>query len=335
MSFRPTVLAVALACAMLVPSAPAHAQQKRAPRNAPQTQPNADNIEIQTLRVQGNVYVLAGAGGNTTVQVGEDGVLVVDTGLQQAAPKLLAAIRKVSDKPIVWIVNTHVHADHTGGNEEFAKAGPAAAGSGAPLGAAAGGIRIIAQQNVLDRMSADPTGNEPAIPEIAWPNDAYFTASKDFFFNDEAVIVSHMPAAHTDGDSIVFFRRSDVVSTGDLFVPGRYPLIDSNRGGSLQGIIEAMNAILEITVPRRYQEGGTYVVPGHGRLCDEAEVVEYRDMLTIIRDRVQDMIGKGMTLAQVKAARPTKDYDTEYGADTGMWTTDMFVEAVYKSLSKT
>jgi cyclase len=160
----------------------------------------------------------------------------------------------------------------------------------------------------------------------------YFTPSRDFFLNGEAVILHHVAAAHTDGDTIVHFRKSDVVVAGDVFTPDRYPVIDLQNGGSVNGVIAALNRILDIAVPARYQEGGTYVVPGHGRLCDEADVVEYRDMVTIIRDRVQDLVGKKMTLQQVKAARPTRDYDTEYGADSGYWTTDMFVEAVYGSL---
>ncbi|HTA67195.1 MAG TPA: hypothetical protein VK776_02910, partial [Bryobacteraceae bacterium] len=149
-----------------------------------------------------------------------------------------------------------------------------------------------------------------------------------------AIQMFHEPAAHTDGDTIVFFRRSDVVSAGDLFVTTSYPIIDIDRGGNIQGVVKALNHILDITIPAEKQEGGTYVIPGHGRLCDEADVVEFRDMTTIIRDRIQDMVKKGMTLEQVKAARPTRDYDPRYGAETGFWTTDKFVEAVYKSFKK-
>ncbi len=193
--------------------------------------------------------------------------------------------------------------------------------------------RIVAQSNVLNRMTGPQPNNQPKIPEEAWPNDEYFLPTKDFFFNGEAVVVYHVPSAHTDGDSLVFFRRSDVLSTGDVFTPGSYPIIDLARGGSVEGEINALNKIIDITVPAKYQEGGTMVIPGHGRLCDEADVVEYRNMLTVIRDRFHDMIKKGMTLEQVKAAKPTLDYDTQYGSTTGFWTTDMFIEAVYKSLS--
>jgi cyclase len=295
---------------------------------ASHAQQNASELEM--LPVQGNVYLLSGAGGNITVQIGNDGIAVVDSGGAATAAKLLPAIRKLSDKPIHWVINTAANADHIGGNADLAKAGPI--GSGGGVLTDAGGTRLVAFQSVQDRLSAVPRGAKPLVPNQGLPNDTYFSPFKDFFFNDEAIVVTHLPAAHTDGDSIVFFRRSDVISTGDLFVPGRYPHIDLTRGGSVQGFIDALNRVLEITVPRRYQEGGTYVIPGHGRLCDEADVVEYRDMLTIVRDRVQSMLKQGLSLEQVKAAKPTVDYDTEYGRDSGPWTTTMFVEAVYKSL---
>jgi cyclase len=266
--------------------------------------------EINVLPVQGSVSMLVGGGGNITVQTGKDGVLLVDTGLATSAPKIVAAIRTISNGPIRFVINTHVHPDHTGGNEALVKlAGPANLVPGEP--------RIIANLAVQERLSGSLI------------NDTYSTPYKDLFFNNEAFVVYHVPAAHTDGDSIVFFRRSDVVSTGDIFTPGRYPFIDVERGGSVQGLIGALNKVLEIAVPARYQEGGTMVIPGHGRLCDEADVVEYRDMVTIIRDRVQDLIKKGMTLEQVKAAKPSLDYDTQYSGSP-----DMFAESIYKSLKK-
>ena len=295
----------------------------------------ANEAEIHVLPVQGNIYMVAGDGGNITLQVGKDGVLLVDTGLTQMSDQLLAAIRKVTEKPIRYIINTHVHADHTGGNEKIAKAGITITGGNVAGNISDAGERaaVLAHQMVLDRMSAPPTGSQPAVPFGALPTDTYNTNEKAMFFNGEGIQILHQPAAHTDGDSIVFFRRSDVVSAGDIFVPSSYPIIDLQRGGSIQGIIAALNRLIEMTIPAEKQEGGTYVIPGHGRLCDQADVVEYRDMATIIRDRIQDMIKKGMTLEQVKAAKPTRDFDPEYGTTTGFWTTDMFVEAVYKSLS--
>jgi cyclase len=281
--------------------------------------PNFNSVEIQTIPVQGNVYMLVGAGGNITVQVGNEGVVLVDTEYEQLAPKIVAAIRKLSDKPVLWIVNTQIDADHVGGNEALPKLANANTRQA---------VRVVAHENVMNRMAAAPRGVEPVVPDKLWPNDEYYLPQKDFSANGEAVIVYHMPSAHTDGDSIVLFRSSNVLSVGDIFTPGRYPIIDLQNGGSVQGLINALNRILQITVPLKYQEGGTYVIPGHGRICDEADVVEYRDMVTIVRDRVQDLIKKGMTLEQVKAAKLTRDYDTEYQGSN-----DVFVEAIYKSLS--
>jgi len=281
--------------------------------------PNPGSVEIQTIHVQGNVYMLAGGGANVTVQVGNEGVLIVDTQSEQLAPKIVAAIRKLSDKPILWIINTDIDSDHIGGNEAIPRLANAATRQN---------VRIIAHENVVNRMAAAPRGAEPIVPDKLWPNDEYSLPQKDFSFNGEAVVINHMPSAHTDGDSIVFFRSSNVLSVGEIFTPDKYPVIDLANGGSVQGLITALNRILQITVPLKYQEGGTYVIPGHGRICDEADVVEYRDMVTIIRDRVQDLIKKGMTLEQVKAAKPTGDYDPEYGGPD-----DAFLEAVYRSLS--
>ena len=297
-------------------------------------QQNTQDTELHVLPVQGNIYMLVGAGGNITLSIGKDGILLVDTGLAPVSDKVLAAVRKLSDKPIRYIINTHVHGDHTGGNEKIAKAGSTINGGNVvgDIGESAQqGATVLAQQAVLDRMSA-PTGSQAAMPSGAWPTDTYNGEEKELFFNGEAIQMFHEPAAHTDGDTIVFFRRSDVVATGDLFVTTSYPIVDIERGGNIQGVVKALNHILDITIPAEKQEAGTYVIPGHGRLCDEADVVEFRDMTTIIRDRIQDMVKKGMTLEQVKASKPTRDYDPRFGAEKGFWTTDKYVEAVYKSL---
>ena len=296
--------------------------------------PNFDKAEIQVLPVQGNVYLLASAAGNVTVQVGKTGVLVVDTSYPEMTGKLMAAIRKLSDKPVRYIVNTHVHPDHTGGNENFARIfGSATEVSvvNTPGSTATQTVQIYAHDNVLARMSK-PDGSRPAAPDAAWPTETFIGNEKELYFNGEAVLMYHEPAAHTDGDTIVYFRGSDVIAAGDIFVTTSYPIIDLQRGGSLQGVIDGLNHILDIAVPAHHEEGGTYIIPGHGRICDEFDVLEYRDMVTIIRDRIQAMIKKGMTLEDVQAARPTRDYDPQYGAAPG-WTSDMFVEAAYRSLT--
>jgi cyclase len=296
-----------------------------------QAQGSAD-ARIETLPVQGNVYMLAGAGSNITIQVGTDAVLLVDTGLGSMSDKVLAAVRAVSTKPIRYLINTNFRAEHTGGNEKISMAGTQIGGMNIPISDQRAGAAIIAHEKVLSRLSMS-NGGQAAAPFKAWPTDTYFTDTKEFF-NGEAIQVFYAPAAVTDGDSIVFFRRSDVVSTGDVFTPSAYPKIDGSAGGSIAGTLGVLNHIIDLTIPLAREEGGTLVIPGQGRICDEADVVEYRDMVTIIRDRLQDMIQKGMTLEQVKAAKPTLDYDGEYGATSGAWTTDMFIAAVYQSLSK-
>jgi glyoxylase-like metal-dependent hydrolase (beta-lactamase superfamily II) len=274
--------------------------------------------DIRTLHVQGNVHILVGAGGNVAVQIGDEGVLVVDPGLASTSDKVLAAIRQLSDKPIRWIVNTHMHPDHTGANEAVSKAGSTVSGQPAA---------IVAHEGVLTRMT------EANIPSAGRPLNTYYGETKDFFFNGESIVLYHDPAAHTDGDSIVFFRRSDVLVAGDIYVTTTYPVIDLKNGGGVQGVINGLNRILALAVPEHQQEGGTYVIAGHGRVSDEADVLEYRDMVVIVRDRIRDMIKKGMTLEQVKAAKPSLDYDRQYGAESGLWTTAMFIEAVFRDLS--
>jgi glyoxylase-like metal-dependent hydrolase (beta-lactamase superfamily II) len=202
-----------------------------------------------------------------------------------------------------------------------------------PFSTAVQNVEIVGSQAVLDRMGA-PEGKRPAFSSEAWPTETFAGEKDEVFYNGEAIEMLHAPAAHTDADSIVFFRRSDVIATGDLFDTDHYPTVDVARGGSLQGIIDGLNRVIDLAIPAYSEEGGTMVIPGHGRICDEIDVVEYRDMLTIIRDRLKAMIDKGMTLEQIKAARPTLDYDPLYGATTGSWTTDMFVEGAYTSLVK-
>ena len=291
------------------------------------------SVEIEILPVQGNVYALFGAGGNTTVQVGPGGVLVVDTQFAGLSDKLLAAIRTLSDQPIRYVINTHVHGDHIGGNAALIGAGATVTGGNVArtIGDAREGAKALAHENVL----LDLVAQDSAPPVAGWPTDTYVEGPREFFFNGEAIQLIHEPAAHTNGDTIVYFRGSDVISTGDIFATTTYPVIDLARGGTLNGIIDALNDIIALTIPRDRQEGGTMVVSGHGRIGDEADVVEYRDMLTIIRDRIRHMIDTGMSLEAVQEARPTLDYDPRYGSDSGFWTTEQFVEAAYRSLADT
>ena len=283
--------------------------------------------EIRLVPIQGKVHMLVGAGANITVQIGDEGVLLVDTGARGTSDRVLAAIRQVTDKPIRILVDSGVDEDHTGGNEPIAKVGRWLGGNapgnfGLPVPAA----RVISHERILARMSA-PTGRQPAAPFAAWPTETFFTADKEIFFNDEAIQILHQPAAHTDGDVVVFFRRSDVIAAGDVFMTTGYPSIDRSRGGSIQGFIDGLNRIIDVAIPKDKEEGGTYVIPGHGRLADEADVVEYRDMVTIVRDRIRDSIRRGLTLVQVKAARPTLDYDGRYGSP------EAFIEAVFRDLA--
>jgi glyoxylase-like metal-dependent hydrolase (beta-lactamase superfamily II) len=298
---------------------------------SPTPPPAGESIHVQ--RVRGSLYMLSGAGGNITVDAGSDGVLLVDAGLAGASETVIAEVKKLSDKPISFIIDTHIHPDHIGGNEKIGRAGQTIAGGDVArlTDDSREGAKVIAHQSVLDRLTAR-VGSQAPPPFGMLPTDTYHGAKKDLFFNDEGIRILHPQAAHTDGDSMVFFRRSDVISTGDVFVTTGYPFLDLARGGSIQGEIDALNQILGLVIPARNEEAGTYIVPGHGRLSDAADVAYYRDMVTIIRDRILDLKRKGMTAEQVKAARPTRDYDPRWGSISGPWTTDNFVEAVYRSV---
>jgi glyoxylase-like metal-dependent hydrolase (beta-lactamase superfamily II) len=290
---------------------------------------NPDTGEVEVLRVQGNVYLIAGGGANVTVQVGPSGSVMVDSKPGPLTDKVLAEIKKValSSKPPQYLLNTSADPDHIGGNEAMGKA-LGSANTWTIINTPGGSqtaVKVLAHDNVASRMST--------LPASAAPSETFVGREKEFYFNGEPVFMYHVPDAHTDGDSIVFFRHSDVVATGDIFRTDSFPVIDLQKGGNVQGVIDGLNLVLDLAVPAHHEEGGTFVVPGHGRIADEFDVLEYRDMVTIVRDRIQSMVAKKMTLEQVKAARPTLDYDSRYGATTGAWTTDMFVEAVYKSLS--
>jgi len=322
-------LSVAIAAGATVVEIPASAQQA-APRTA----------RVRSYQVAPQVLMIAGDGGNIAVQTGPDGIVVIDSGAGRQSEAVLAEIRSISPLPIRFVINTSADPAHVGGNATIAAAGEAlgtgAAGGNAPsvISGVRTGAARLGHENVLLRMSAD-VGGKPAFPEALWPTEGYIDF-KNLYLNGEAIQISHHPAV-SDSDSIVFFRRSDVLVTGHIVDTTRFPTIDVAHGGSVQGEIAALNELIALAVPPTplvWQPGGTQVVPGRGPVLEQSELVEYRDMVTIIRDVVQSLSRKGMTLDQIQKAEPTKGYSRRYGSDSGPWTTAMFVEAVYAGLTK-
>src|SRR5262245_40830871 len=328
------------------------------------------NGPIKVLPVRGNLYVLMGGGANITVSVGLDGVLMVDSGSADKSDQVLSAIRVVQQwvearsaaaappvlygaetrnsinearradappKPIRYIVATSIAPDHIGGNVILSNAGRTFTGGNVAgqLSDVSQGAAILGHENLQKRM-ANPAAGQPAFPTLALPTYTYPTDSMKLsnFFNGEGIVLMHQPAAFTDGDTIVHFRGSDVIVAGEVFRTTTYPVIDAAKGGTINGVIEGLSHIIDLAVPEFRSEGGTLVIPAYGRISDIADVAYYRDMVTILRDRIQEMVKKGMTVEQVKAAKPTADYDGRYGATTGPWTTDMFIDAVYKTLPR-
>jgi len=281
--------------------------------------------------VQGKVHMISGAGVNITVHVGKYGVLLVDTPQPASAARVVEEIRKLTSLPIRWVINTSSSPEHVAGNAALVAPFTGRAAGGAPFGFV--GLNrpsIVAHENVLNRLSNPLEGSAPTPPD-ALPTTTYFLPSMDFS-NGEAIVLYHEPAAHTDSDSVVLFRGSDVISAGAIFTPGRYPVIDVARGGSVQGLIAGLTNILALAVPEGFASGGTLIIPARGRICEESDVAEFRDMVVIIRDRVRDLIAKGMTWEQIKASHPSRDYDTEYGASAA--DADRFVESIYRSLTQ-
>jgi cyclase len=294
--------------------------------------PEPHDGEVHIWPIRADVYLLVGDEGNIVVQVGDEGPFVVDSGSGRLADKTVAAIRKLSDKPVQFIANTNAREEHTGGNVVLRAAGadPSVRGSFFSLQFADAGVgaTILSHQNVQNRMTALKR------PAAGIPSDTFLEERRRLFHNNDSIEIFWAKKATSDGDSLVHFRRADIIAAGDIFTTTQYPVIDVSAGGSVQGEIAALNDILARTVYQHSGEGGTIVVPGHGYASDEHEVVEYRDMVVIVRDRIQALVKNGATLAQVKAARPTADYDPRYGATSGSWTTEMFVEAVYRSLTR-
>jgi glyoxylase-like metal-dependent hydrolase (beta-lactamase superfamily II) len=298
-----------------------------------QQQSASTTAALETIQIRPNVFVIFGAGSNVAVHVGEDGVILVDSGATAMADNLLAAVRAITKQPIRMIINTSADADHVGGNDKVGSAGIAINPDSFSDEEHA---TVLAHENVLQRMST-PKGNETPFPVDMWPNETFTSKLRSMYINDDAIQVIRQLGAHTDGDTMVHFRRADVIVTGDVIDLRQFPVIDPARGGSIQGELDALNHLLDLTVPAMplvLKPGRTLLVPGHGRVSDYGELVEYRDMVTVIKDIIQDMITRGMTLEQVEAANPTQGYRRRYGADSGPWTTDMFVEAIYNGLKK-
>jgi cyclase len=292
--------------------------------------------DLEVLQLRPNFYMIAAAGGNIGFQVGVDGVVVVDSGSASSADAVVAAIRRVTTQPIRYVINTSADPDHVGGNATVAKAGQTLFTGNGGAGIAAdflgGAASILSVEQVLTRMSR-PSG----FPLVAWPTETFNQPRKYMYLNGEGIEVFHQPAAHTDGDAIVFFRRSDVVVAGDVLDTTRFPVIDIAKGGGIQGEIAALQKLVDTAIPSVpivSREEGTLIIPGHGRICDQLDVVEYRDMVTIIRDRIRDLMKQGLALEQIKAASPARGYTRRYGSDTGSWTTSDFIDAVYRSISQ-
>jgi cyclase len=288
---------------------------------------------LDTIQIRANVWVIFGAGGNVTVHVGEDGVILVDSGAEAAAPRTLDAVRAITKAPIRMIINTSADPEHVGGNDKVGAAG-------SPINpdnfTDEERATVLAHENVLQRMSAPKNRTEKPAPTAMWPTETFTSRFRSFYVNDDAVQVIRQLGAVSDGDVLVHFRRADVIATGDIIDLRRFPMIDAAKGGSIQGELDALNRLLDLTVPPMplvLKAGRTLLVPGHGRVSDYGELVDYRDMVTTIKDIVEDMVKKGMSLEQVKAANPTAGYRKRYGSDTGPWTTDMFVEAIYNALN--
>lgn len=301
------------------------AQQARAPGAAAPA-------GLETIQIRPNVYVIFGAGSNITVHLGEDGVILVDAGTAALAPQVVTAVKALTSQPIRLIINTSADADHVTGNEIVSAAGREVnpdAFSEDPH------ATVLAHENVMLRMSM-PSGTDTLFPTALWPSETYTARVRSMYLNNEAVLVHRQVGAHSDGDSVVLFRKADVIATGDILDLRHFPVIDAAQGGSIQGELDALNRLLELTVPAMplvLKPGRTLLVPGHGRVSDYAELVEYRDMVTTIKDNIAVLIKEGKTLAQVQAANPTAGYRARWGRETGPWTTAQFVEAIYTGLT--
>jgi glyoxylase-like metal-dependent hydrolase (beta-lactamase superfamily II) len=291
-----------------------------------------DGGGLAVVQVRPDFYMIAGAGANIGVQIGPDGVVLVNTGTREASGNVLAAIRQLTKAPIRYVINTSADADVLAGNATFSKL--------------TGLLHVAAHENVMKVVSA-PTGQTSPFPADVWPDETFFQERKYVFFNGEGIELLHMPSAHSDSDLVVFFRRSDVVVAGHVVDDTRFPVIDLAHGGSIKGEINALNRLIELAIPPgplvgtppvgialSEMPGGTEVLTGNGRVYRQLDLVEYRDMVVIIRDTIKYYMDQKMTLDQIQSAAPAKAWEPRFGATSGPWTTQQFVEAVYRSLLK-
>jgi len=331
---RPRTAAYAVTVALLLaaPAAAQHQLPARPPERLPQLAPRPTAAgEVGVLPVQGNVYMLNLGDVNIVAQVGNDGILLVDSGPAAWSDRIVQTLRdRFGSRPLRYLINTSMNPGHVGGNAAMMRFS-GRAGTDAGFGGGNQGARLISHENTLNRMAGTADG-EAEQPQDMLPTSTFYTEKKEIYFNGEPIEILFAPKAYTDGDVMVFFRGSDVIAAGPTFSTTTFPVIDEKRGGTIQGHLDALNRILDITVPRFNEQGGTMVIPGSGRLSNESDVDDYRNWMTIVKDRVQEMIKKKMSLAQVKAARPTLEYDALFS--TPGWTTDQFVEAVYRTLSQ-
>lgn len=271
-------------------------------------------VEIKTQLVAPGVYMLVGSGGNLGLSVGEDGAFLVDDQYAPLTEKIRAAVAKVTDKPLRFVLNTHWHGDHTGGNENLGKAG----------------VLIVAHDNVRVRMSAEHVskfwnGTLPPSPKAALPV-VTFTNRVSFHLNGDRIDAFHVPPAHTDGDAVVHVTGANVVHMGDLYFNGLYPFIDVESGGNVDGVIAAADQVLAMI------DDETKVIPGHGALSNKGELKAYRDMLATVRDRVAKLIAEGKTEAEVIAAKPSAEWDETWGKV--FLKPEQFIQLVYASLGQ-